>query len=137
VFSLTAKGVYGLTAVFELGASYNQGPVQIKEIAKKHDIPQHYLEQLLVTLKKTGLVESFRGTQGGYALASSPEKIRMTDVLSALEGPLSVVPDNKKSGVLSFYWDRLEKEIGQILDMSLEQLIQEKQSMDNVFIYHI
>ena len=62
--------------------------MQIHEIADTHDIPQHYLEQILVTLKKAGLVDSHRGAQGGYALARRPGRIAVLDILGVLEGPL-------------------------------------------------
>jgi Rrf2 family transcriptional regulator, cysteine metabolism repressor len=52
MFSLSAKGVYGLTALMELGIQRNRGSVQIRDISERHSIPQHYLEQILVILKK-------------------------------------------------------------------------------------
>ena len=68
MFSLSAKGVYGLTALLDLAAHRSRPSVQIRDIAERHSIPQHYLEQILVALKKAGYVTSFRGAQGGYAL---------------------------------------------------------------------
>jgi len=137
VFTISAKGVYGLTAVIELAMNYSSGPVQIRDIAEAHNIPQHYLEQLLVILKKAGIVESYRGSRGGYALAKDPKQIRVFNVLSHLEGRLEVVPEQKKNGILQFFWSRLEREIGKALDMSVEEIILEKHSLDRSPMYNI
>lgn len=137
MLTLSSKAVYGLTAVVELARTFNKGPLQIRDIAAAHDIPQHYLEQLLVVLKKSGLVESFRGAQGGYALAKSPVHIRVVDVLSSLDGKLEIVPDQRRNGPLLFFWNALERSIHALLDKSLEELLTEKQFADEQFVYHI
>ena len=137
MFTISAKGVYGLTAVVELAMNYNKGPMQIRDIAEAHDIPQHYLEQLLVILKKAGVVESFRGSRGGYALAKDPKQINVVEVMSSLEGRLEIVPEQKKNGVLQFFWSRLEREIGEALDMSVEEIILEKHTLDRSPMYNI
>lgn len=137
MFSLSAKGVYGLTALMELGLRYNKGSVQIRDIASRHNIPQHYLEQILVLLKKTGHVTSFRGAQGGYALARDPDTIPVADVLTRLEGQLQVVADEKKDGVLGFFWDEIERELMKTLDRSLGDLLRMKQDRDQQINYVI
>lgn len=137
MFTISVKGVYGLTAVIELAMNYNNGPMQIRDIAEAHSIPRHYLEQLLVILKKAGIVESYRGPHGGYALAKDPKHIKVVDVMSNLEGKLEVVPEQKKNGMLNFFWSRLEREIGGELDMSVEEIILEKQALDSSPMYNI
>ncbi len=137
MFTISAKGVYGLTAVIELAMNYSNGPMQIRDIAEAHNIPQHYLEQLLVILKKAGAVESYRGSRGGYALAKDPKQIKVSDVLSHLEGRLEVVSEQKKNGILHFFWSRLEREIGEALDMSVEEIILEKNTLDRSPMYNI
>lgn len=137
MFTISVKGVYGLTAVIELAMNYNNGPMQIRDIAEAHSIPRHYLEQLLVILKKAGIVESYRGPHGGYALAKDPKHIKVVDVMSNLEGKLEVVPEQKKNGMLNFFWSRLEREIGEELDMSVEEIILEKQALDSSPMYNI
>lgn len=137
MLTLSAKAVYGLCAVTELGIQYNTGPVQIRDIAERHEIPQHYLEQLLVTLKKAGLVASFRGAQGGYALARPPSQTNVLDVLSVLDGRIAIVPEKKRNNALAFFWKELEDQLRTSLDISLEQLILRKQRHDNSFAYTI
>jgi Rrf2 family cysteine metabolism transcriptional repressor len=137
VFTISARGIYGLTAMLELGRRYRQGPTQIKEIASSHEIPQHYLEQLLVILKKAGFVESSRGPQGGYTLARRPGEIQVLDILATLDGRLEIVREGNQSRTLMFFWERLDREIKKILTMSLEELIYEKQRSEQQIVYNI
>ena len=137
MFSLSAKGVYGLTALIELGLQRNNGSIQIRDIAQRHGIPQHYLEQILVVLKKAGFVESFRGAQGGYALAKDPDSISVRDVLSRLEGRVEVVAESRRDGVLRFFWDDLQAVVDRSLNRSLGDLIRDKVHRDQLTDYVI
>ena len=137
MFSLSAKGVYGLTALMELGLQRNNGSVQIRDISERHSIPQHYLEQILVALKKAGFVESFRGAQGGYALALDPDSIKISDVLSQLEGKVEVVAETRRNGVLSFFWNDLQAAMETAIDHSLGDLMREKSHRDRQIDYVI
>ncbi len=122
MFSVSAKGVYGLTAMVELANRWQQGSTQIKAIAKPHSIPQHYLEQILVMLKKAGLVESFRGAHGGYSLARNPAQITVLEILQHLEGPLEVTPDNSCADTLSFFWNDVSGMLHEKLNLTLDKL---------------
>jgi len=137
VFSLSAKGTYGLTALMELALQRNRGSVQIRDISEKHGIPQHYLEQIRVTLKKAGFVESYRGAQGGYALARDPDSISVYDVLSRLEGRLEVVTGGRGGGLLGFFWDDIQRSVRETLDRSLGDLVREKGTRDHQVDYVI
>ena len=137
MFALSAKGTYGLTALMELGLQRNKGSVQIRDISQKHGIPQHYLEQILVILKKAGFVESFRGAQGGYALARDPDSISVRDALSRLEGRLEVVTAARREGILEFFWDEIERTLEKTLDRSLGDLMREKATRDRQIDYVI
>jgi Rrf2 family transcriptional regulator, cysteine metabolism repressor len=137
VFTLSAKGTYGLSALMELGLNRNKGSVQIRDIAQRHTIPQHYLEQILVILKKAGFVESYRGAQGGYALARDPDSISVREVLSRLEGRLEVVTESRRDGILDFFWDEIERTLADTLDRSLGDLMREKSSRDSRIDYVI
>lgn len=78
---------YGVRALLDLAEHSGQGPIQSAEIASRQDIPEAYLEQLLGTMRKAGLIRSTRGPQGGHTLAVAPDQITLADVLLALEGP--------------------------------------------------
>ncbi|MGC9526513.1 MAG: Rrf2 family transcriptional regulator [Limnospira sp.] len=84
---LSSKSQYALLALLELAARYPQGePQQIRQIAAQHNIPDRYLEQLLATLRRGGLVRSQRGSKGGYLLAREPWKITLLEIINCLEG---------------------------------------------------
>ena len=137
MFTISAKGAYGLYAMMELTKTHKGDSVQIKDIADAQNIPQHYLEQLLVTLRKAGFVKSFRGTNGGYALAQAPADITVLDILVALEGPVEVLREQVPRGGLDFYWERLEKGFATHLSQNLEELVSERDSRKEIFNYMI
>jgi Rrf2 family protein len=84
---LSCKSEYGILALLELAIHYQSGePLQIRQIAAQQNIPDRYLEQLLATLRRGGIVKSQRGSKGGYLLAREPWKISLFEVLSCLEG---------------------------------------------------
>lgn len=87
---LTMRSDYGAHAVIELAQRYGQGPVQCAEIAARQQIPPAYLDQLLSSLRRVGIVRSQRGPHGGHELARDPHELTLGDVVTALEGP--VVP---------------------------------------------
>lgn len=137
MFNLSAKGIYGLSALVELGLQFNKGALQIREIADRHSIPQHYLGQILVVLKKAGYVESFRGARGGYALSRDPDSIQVAEVLSRLEGRLQVVGEDKREGVLGFFWDEIERTLRATLDKTLGDLLRMKADREQQINYVI
>jgi Rrf2 family protein len=84
---LSCKSEYALLALLELTSHYNSGePLQIRQIAADQNIPDRYLEQLLATLRRSGLVRSQRGARGGYLLAREPWKITLLEVVNCIEG---------------------------------------------------
>ncbi len=85
---VSTKGEYGIRALLELSLRYGDGYVQSAEIAAARSIPENYLYQLLITLRKAGIIRSRRGPQGGHMLARSPHDIAVADALIALEGPI-------------------------------------------------
>lgn len=84
----STKAEYGLKAMVNLAKNEGQSK-NIKMIAKEESISVKYLERLLNVLRKEGLVESFKGTNGGYALKKTAAKISVADIVIALEGPIA------------------------------------------------
>lgn len=85
---LSTKGRYGLMAMSQLALEDGSGPISLKYIAEKQNLSESYLEQLFSTLRKNGLLESVRGSQGGYMLTRKPADITVGHILRALEGEL-------------------------------------------------
>ncbi|GGE42977.1 HTH-type transcriptional regulator CymR [Pullulanibacillus camelliae] len=88
---ISTKGRYGLTIMMALAEHYGKGPLALKVIAEKHNLSEHYLEQLIAPLRNAGLVNSIRGAYGGYVLASEPHEITTADIIRVLEGPIRPV----------------------------------------------
>lgn len=108
---LSCKSEYALLALLELASLYNEGePLQIRQIAAKQNIPDRYLEQLLASLRRCGLVRSQRGAKGGYLLGREPWKITLLDVVCCLEGldsqssEMGSTPKTLESAVIREVW---------------------------------
>ena len=121
---LSTKGRYGLKAMFELSLRQTCGPVPLKQIAQKQNISEQYLEQIFSILKKSGLIKSVRGAQGGYLLVKEPKDITVGDILIVLEGPVSIseciidedICENSGICVTKVVWERLKKGIEDVIN---------------------
>ncbi len=89
---LSKKTKYGLKALTYIARQEGNKPVQVGEIAKSEQIPQKFLESILLTLRKSGCLGSKKGKHGGYYLIKKPSEIVMADVMRVLEGPIAMVP---------------------------------------------
>jgi Rrf2 family protein len=89
---ISQRAKYALRALLVLAEAPPGEPLMISEISKRQVIPKKFLEQILLELKRAGLVESRRGRLGGYALARSAEKITFGEVVRLLDGPVALLP---------------------------------------------
>ncbi len=143
---LSCKIEYALLALIELTGRYEQQePLQIKYIASLQKIPDRYLEQLLATLRRGGLLVSHRGAKGGYMLAKEPWKIKLMDVIDCLQGTETqsvkkdmVVP-TAESSVIQEVWQELEYSIKEVLERyTLQDLRDRRDSKKQLnFMYYI
>lgn len=90
---ISSRGLYALKALTHLAESYEGGLVKIHEIAEKEDIPEKFLEGILVTLKNARVVSSQRGREGGYRLRRPPSEIPVGEVVRIVDGPLAPFGD--------------------------------------------
>jgi Rrf2 family transcriptional regulator, cysteine metabolism repressor len=88
---ISTKGDYATRALQDLAMHYDQGPIPIEAIAQRQALPARYLEQLLLTLKRAGLLASKRGVNGGYYLAKLPREITLGQILRAVDGPITPI----------------------------------------------
>jgi Rrf2 family protein len=79
----------GLKIMYELALRYGGEPVLLKNVARRHRISEKYLSKLVIPLRGMGLITSFRGAHGGYALARAPRAITLREIVQALEGSTS------------------------------------------------
>ncbi len=137
---ISTKGEYGVRAMIELALRYGEGYIQSSEIAASHHIPENYLYQLLITLRKAGLIRSRRGPQGGHMLSRPPERISLAEAIIALEGPIQPVtciqeeiasdcPFNEAC-VMQNVWQRITEATQRILEeTTFEALARQERAM--------
>lgn len=138
---LSTKGRYGLKAMLELSLHFGEGPLPLNNIAEKQNISEHYLEQLIATLRKDGLVNSVRGAQGGYLLSNKPKEITVGDVIRSLEGNIapsdcviegeSIDCANGEFCVTRGVWKKIRDSINQVIDtVTLQDMVDEQEEIN-------
>jgi Rrf2 family protein len=90
---ISQKGLYALQAMMMLARRYHQGAIKIRDIAYEEDLPEKFLELILLEMKNARMVESVRGAKGGYALRRPPADIRLSEIIRLIDGPLAPFGD--------------------------------------------
>jgi Rrf2 family cysteine metabolism transcriptional repressor len=147
---LSTKGRYGLKAMVDLAIHSQDKQIALRHIAERQDISEHYLEQLIAVLRKSGLVKSVRGAQGGYSLALPPDEITVGDILRALEGslaPVACVDDEFAENcaewdycVTKYVWQKIRDKVNEVVDsITLQDLAEEHEKLncDKEYMYYI
>lgn len=134
---ISYKGDYALKAILELSLGYEEdgnGVMSISEIAKRGDMPENFLEQILLTLRKGGFVKSKRGVKGGFCLAGPPKEITVGDVIRFIEGPIEPIScisgedykgcrDTKRC-IFRSVWKDVKSAISTVVDtLTFEELV--------------
>jgi Rrf2 family protein len=136
---ISTKIRYGARAMVELASHYGEGPIELKEIAKKENISLKYLEQVINPLRTDGLVKAVRGAKGGYSLAKPPSEICLYDVIETLEGPLNLLEclrDAKACQKISFcvtreIWKEVSDAMSKIFySVTLEDMVNRKREKE-------
>jgi Rrf2 family protein len=140
---LSAKGEYALRALLDLALVQGEGLVPIQDVAGRQRIPQRYLEQVLLALKRAGLAESRRGSAGGYRLGRAPGDITVGEVLRAVEGPAGTARGARQAddtGDLADLLARIDEAISGVVDrvtlLDLKRRAEERRSAARP-MYHI
>lgn len=137
---LSTRSRYGLKAMFDLALNYGSGPVALKAVAERQKLPEQYLEQIVIGLRKAKLLQGVRGAQGGYVLTRPPGEITVGDVIRALEGnvaPTHCIADEGDAGCehLNFcpsraVWVKIGDSINAAMDaITLENMIDDYKDM--------
>lgn len=146
---LSTKGRYSSRAMLDLAVNYGQGPVSIKDIARRQEISERYLENIMTALISGGLVVSTRGKGGGFMLSKSPHEIRLIEILHIVEGSIALVhcvDDPKKCRrsekcVTCDIWGMLKKAMTNLLDSitlnDMVKMYEKKISQHEEIMYYI
>ncbi len=145
---LSTRGQYGTRALLELALHRGEGPVLLRDIAKRQQISLQYLEHLISPLIAGGVVRSTRGARGGVSLARAPEEIRLSEVVRLLEGSIAPVEcvDNPETCnrselcVTRDIWGELKQAIDGVLESTtLKDLVerQKRKEQPEIEMYYI
>lgn len=145
---VSTKGRYGLRALVDLTVNSKDKHVSLVEIANRQNISLNYLEQVFGTLRKAGIVKSIKGAQGGYVLADRPENIKISTILTILEGEFNIVDevdsekqiDTIQRAVKNLVWDKINENVNYFLEnTTLEDVANEHRKLNNTeaFMYFI
>ena len=138
---LTTKGRYAVMAMADLALFKDRGPVNLTEISLRQNISLAYLEQIFIKLKKGNLVKSVRGAKGGYVLETSPEEIRISNIISAVDEEVKMLNCKKESKkgcnnkstkcITHNLWDQLDQHINNFFEkVKLQDLIKKNQNLN-------
>ncbi|MGA8617538.1 MAG: Rrf2 family transcriptional regulator [Candidatus Sulfotelmatobacter sp.] len=90
---ISQKGLYALQAMMMLARHHHEGAIKIREIAYEENLPEKFLELILLELKNARMVDSVRGAKGGYQLRRDPSEIRLSEIMRLIDGPLAPFAD--------------------------------------------
>ncbi|MCX5893066.1 MAG: Rrf2 family transcriptional regulator [Deltaproteobacteria bacterium] len=88
---LSTRSRYGTRLMLDMAEHYNEGPIQLGDIAKRQDVSVKYLEQIIIPLKKAHYIDSVRGPKGGHILTRPPDQITVGEIVAILEAGTSLV----------------------------------------------
>ena len=142
---ISTKGRYGLRAMVDIAVNSLGDYIPLKLIAERQNISENYLEQVFSILRKSDLVKSVRGSQGGYTLSRDASKITVGEVLRALEGELSITGDDPESMqggktieacINTTVWQNVNKSINDVVDaITLETLVEQYKKISGDYSY--
>ena len=132
---LSTRARYGTKALLELSLHWGKGPVLLKNIARRQQIPLPYLEHLIRPLVKEGIIKSTRGTRGGVLLLKPPKEVILSEVIQLLEGSIAPVAcvDNpelySRSDICVTHdiWAEVKKAMDRVLDSTTFEDLVERQ----------
>lgn len=119
---ISSKTIYAIAALQELGSIEENVVLKIKQIAANAKIPQNFLEQILLELKKQGLLTSIKGAHGGYKLARSLKDITLRDVVTVLESDIFSDVDQTDNPALKLFWQDLKENVTKVFEIPLSEL---------------
>ena len=122
MIGISAKTVYAVAALYELGSIEAGKVLKIKEIAANASVPQNFLEQILLELRKQGILNSIKGAHGGYMLAKELKDITLKEVMEILESDAFSEVCKTEDAALQLFWSDIIDRISDVFDIPLSEL---------------
>tara|TARA_Y100000022_G_scaffold175242_1_gene163775 strand:+ start:111 stop:536 length:426 start_codon:yes stop_codon:yes gene_type:complete len=138
---LTTRGRYAVMAMADLALFKDKGPTSLTDISLRQNISLPYLEQIFIKLKNKNLVKSIRGAKGGYVLVSSPDEVKISNIISAVDEEVKMLnckKDSKKGCnnkstkcITHNLWDQLDQHINNFFErVKLQDLLKKNQILN-------
>ena len=138
---LTTRGRYAVMAMADLALFNDKGPISLTDISLRQNISLSYLEQIFIKLKNKNLVRSVRGSKGGYKLTNSPDEIKISNIISAVDEEVKMLnckKDSKKGCnnkstkcITHNLWDQLDQHINSFFEkVKLQDLVKKNQTLN-------
>lgn len=137
MIGISSKTIYAIAALYELGSIQDKEVLKIKEIAAKASIPQNFLEQILLALKKQGILISVKGARGGYRLAKDLKDITLKDVVLILESDIFSDSCKTDNPALKLFWEDLKQNASNLFEIPLSELRNYQLKADQTLNYSI
>ena len=138
---LTTRGRYAVMAMADLALFKDEGPTSLTDISLRQNISLAYLEQIFIKLKNKNLVRSVRGAKGGYVLQNSPDEIKISNIISAVDEEVRTLNCKKESKkgcnnkstkcITHNLWDQLDQHINNFFEkVKLQDLVRKNQTLN-------
>ena len=138
---LTTRGRYAVMAMADLALFNDKGPTSLTDISLRQNISLSYLEQIFIKLKNKNLVRSVRGSKGGYKLTTSPDEIKISNIISAVDEEVKMLNCKKESKkgcnnkstkcITHNLWDQLDQHINSFFEkVKLQDLVKKNQTLN-------
>ena len=137
MIGISNKTIYAIAALQELGSIPDKEVLKIKEIAANASIPQNFLEQILLELKKQGILTSIKGAYGGYKLAKDLKDITLKDVVLILESDIFSDSCKTDNAALKLFWEDLKQNVSSLFEIPLSELKNYQLKADQTLNYSI
>lgn len=142
---ISKKTKYAMNALVHLAKRKDEGPIIISEIAAKENIPQKFLEAILLDLRKAGILASKKGKGGGYYLLKDPKDVNMADVMRLFDGPIALLPcvtykyyerceeckDEETCGIRQVFLELRNKTVSLLKKSTLQSVIEKEYKKQN------
>ena len=137
MIGISTKTIYAIAALHELDSIPGDEVMKIKEIAARASVPQNFLEQILLELRKQGILTSIKGARGGYRLAKSLKDITLKDVVTILEADAFSDACKTENPTLKLFWEEIGEGVSRVFSLPLSELKNYQQKVDQTLNYSI
>jgi len=137
MIGISNKTIYAIAAIYQLTLIKKEERLKIKEIASRAEVPQKFLEQILLELKKSAILKSTKGAKGGYSLAKPISEITLKDIIKTLENNPFSDMCKTNNPILKYFWKEKKRALEELFNTPLDQLKTYQDEVSKNFNYMI